>query len=95
MTNSFGLQQVAGGAGVCGEHMAAYCRRPGARLLSNLPDETLDAHNRWPAALAYADEHMAAYPPDGLAQPNLDTRHLASKVASLVASKIRCAGFRE
>ena len=39
---------------------------------------------------------MAEYPPDGLAQPNLDTHHLATKVASLVDSKIRCrraAGF--
>jgi hypothetical protein len=33
---------------------------------------------------------MAEYPPDGLAQPNLDTHHLAAKVASLVDSKIRC-----
>lgn len=46
--------------------------------------------HRWPSALAYADEHMAEYPPDGLAQPNLDTHHLAAKVASLVDSKIRC-----
>lgn len=47
--------------------------------------------DRWPSALAYADEHMAEYPPKGLAQPNLDTHHLAAKVASLVNSKIRCA----
>jgi hypothetical protein len=46
--------------------------------------------HRWPSALGYADEHMAEYPPDGLAQPNLDTHHLAAKVASLVDSKIRC-----
>jgi protein phosphatase 1G len=44
---------------------------------------------KWPSALGYADEHMAEYPPDGLAQPNLDTHHLAAKVASLVDSKIR------
>ena len=36
---------------------------------------------------------MAEYPPDGLAQPNLDTHHLAAKVASLVDSKIRCPGI--
>lgn len=41
---------------------------------------------------------MSEYPPEGLAQPNLDTHHLAAKVASLVDSKIRsvleeCEGF--
>lgn len=39
---------------------------------------------RWPDALAMADDHMERYPPRGLKQPNLDTRHLAVKVEALV-----------
>mmetsp|Transcript_9431 Transcript_9431/g.28369 ORF Transcript_9431/g.28369 Transcript_9431/m.28369 type:complete len:793 (-) Transcript_9431:419-2797(-) len=44
---------------------------------------------RWPEALAIADDHMANYPPPGLSQPNLDTHHLAEKVAMLVKSNVR------
>ena len=47
--------------------------------------------HRWPEALAIADDHMARYPPAGLKQPNLDTHHLAEKVAMLVRSKVRHA----
>lgn len=47
--------------------------------------------HRWPEALAIADDHMARYPPAGLKQPNLDTRHLAEKVAMLARSKVRRA----
>lgn len=46
---------------------------------------------RWPEALAIADDHMANYPPPGLSQPNLDTHHLAEKVAMLVKSNVRYA----
>lgn len=63
--------------------IAIHADKAAAQGLPSRPAE------KWPSALAYADEHMAEYPPEGLAQPNLDTHHLAAKVQSLVDSKIR------